>query len=184
VIACKHQSAWETLTLGAILPPFVWVLKDSLIKRPFFGDALRLVGAIGIDRNKRQAAFRTLISEGRERLDQRACIVVFPEGTRFSPGTAGSYHPGAAVMAAEGGVKLLPVAHNAGEFWGAYAYAVRSGVVDVRIGPALDVADGTDHRSMTAAVRQWIEDAMRDITAPAFRDGQDHEEPPGTKRTS
>jgi len=36
VILCKHQSAWETLTLQLIFPPQCQVLKRELLRVPFF----------------------------------------------------------------------------------------------------------------------------------------------------
>ena len=46
-------------------------------------------------------------------------MVVFPEGTQVAPGTTLRYKPGGAILAKRAGVPVVPVAHNAGEFWSA-----------------------------------------------------------------
>ena len=50
VILSKHQSAWETVSLQAICPPLVFVLKKSLLMIPFLGWAFAAVKMISIDR--------------------------------------------------------------------------------------------------------------------------------------
>ena len=52
VIACKHQSGWETLTLQAMFPPQVWVAKKELMWIPFLGWGLACINSIMIDRKK------------------------------------------------------------------------------------------------------------------------------------
>ncbi|MEI6414864.1 MAG: lysophospholipid acyltransferase family protein, partial [Pseudomonadota bacterium] len=53
VYLCKHQSAWETMALWAILPiqQKSWILKRELLHIPLFGWALRCFNPIAIDRD-------------------------------------------------------------------------------------------------------------------------------------
>ena len=50
VIFSLHQSAYETLIFPAFLPPFVWVLKKSLVGVPLLGPALARLEPVAIDR--------------------------------------------------------------------------------------------------------------------------------------
>jgi hypothetical protein len=49
VILCKHQSAWETITLQMIFPPQCQVLKKELLRVPFFGWGMASLNPISID---------------------------------------------------------------------------------------------------------------------------------------
>ena len=46
----KHQSTWETIALGGLLPPTVWVVKRELLWVPFFGWYLKRYGVAAVDR--------------------------------------------------------------------------------------------------------------------------------------
>ena len=59
IVACKHQSAWETFALFEILDDPTYVLKRELMWVPLFGWLARRAGMIPIDRGAR--ASRTKI---------------------------------------------------------------------------------------------------------------------------
>ncbi|HTF14117.1 MAG TPA: lysophospholipid acyltransferase family protein, partial [Burkholderiales bacterium] len=86
-------------------------------------------------------------------------IAIFPEGTRVPPGKRGRYHPGGAWLAVHCGALVVPVAHNAGLFWGRGAFLKRSGTVTVEIGAPIDARSHTPE-SLNAAVEGWIEGRM------------------------
>jgi 1-acyl-sn-glycerol-3-phosphate acyltransferase len=156
VVMAKHQSTWETLALQVIFPPQVWVLKRELLRVPFFGWGLAVLEPIAIDRSAGRRAVQQLVERGKARLAAGRWVVVFPEGTRVPPGSRGRYGIGGAVLATASASPVVPVAHNAGEFWGRKAFIKRPGTIDVVIGPMI----GTQGRS-AAAVRAeaeaWIE---------------------------
>src|SRR5687767_6762768 len=54
IVMSKHQSAWETLALPAILPPLTFILKRELLWIPFFGWGLWLLRPIAINRSAGQ----------------------------------------------------------------------------------------------------------------------------------
>ena len=64
-------------------------------------------------------------------------IAIFPEGTRIAPGQRGRYGIGGALLATRTGTPILPMAHNAGELWGRYAFRKRAGIVKVVLGPLI-----------------------------------------------
>ena len=96
VIISKHQSAWETVSLQAIFPQLVFVLKKSLLMIPFLGWAFAAVKMISIDRNAGKDALRQVIDQGCERLKAGYWVVIFPEGTRVAPGESRRFKPGGA----------------------------------------------------------------------------------------
>jgi 1-acyl-sn-glycerol-3-phosphate acyltransferase len=156
VILSKHQSAWETLAFQLIFPPQVLVVKRELLWIPFFGWGLALASPIAIDRSRGATALKRLAELGRKRLAQGFWIAIFPEGTRMKPGERGVYRVGGAWLAARCGAPIVPVAHNAGLFWGKNAFLKRPGVVTVEIGEPIE-SKGADPHALNARVEQWIE---------------------------
>ena len=159
VILSKHQSTWETLAFQVIFPPQALVLKRELLWIPFFGWGLALTSPIAIDRSSGFQALKRMAELGRERLAQGFWIAIFPEGTRVRPGRKGKYHPGGAWLAVHCGAPVVPVAHNAGLFWGRKAFLKRPGTVTVEIGAPIDARAHTPE-SLNAAVEEWIEGRM------------------------
>ena len=156
VIACKHQSGWETLTLQAMFPPQVWVAKKELMWIPFLGWGLACINSIMIDRKNKASANRQLLEQGRERVEKDGFwIVIFPEGTRMPPGQLGKFKQGGARLALSLDVPTVPVALNSGTLWPRNAFLKYPGTVEVIIGPAILPA-GHSADSLTQAVEQWI----------------------------
>ena len=166
VIMSKHQSAWETMTLQDCVPNgsyCVFVLKKELLKVPFVGWGLAAMKMISIDRNAGKNALEQVVSQGRERLQQGYYVIIFPEGTRVAPGEKRRYKAGGAYLASQVGCQVVPVAHNAGEFWAKNAFVKKSGLITVSIGPAID-PKGKTAEEVTALAEQWIEGEMRRLS--------------------
>lgn len=170
IILAKHQSAWETLALQRIFPPQTWVLKRSLLFIPIFGWGLAMLKAIAIDRGAGRKALQQVIEQGTERLKAGIWVVIFPEGTRTAPGARGKYNIGGAMLAKKSGYPVVPVAHNAGEFWRRNSLLKYPGVIDVVIGPVIDPRD-KDTGEINALAESWIEDTMERISTLPARSG-------------
>ncbi len=162
VVLSKHQSAWETIAFQCIFPPQVWVLKRELLRVPFFGWGLAMTSPIAIDRGAGKEALKQLVEQGRDRLARGFWVVVFPEGTRMKPGSRGKYAIGGAWLAVQAGVPALPVAHNAGEFWGKNAFLKYPGTITVSIGKPIETA-GMKASELNRRVEDWIEAEMQRI---------------------
>ena len=170
VILSKHQSAWETVSLQAIFPPVVFVMKKSLLMIPFLGWGLAAARMISIDRSAGKDALRQVINQGRERLKSGFSVAIFPEGTRIPPGQSRRFKAGGAHLAVSTGAPVVPVAHNAGEFWGKNAFVKKPGLITISIGPAI-VANGKTADEITALAEQWIETEMRRISPHRYPEG-------------
>jgi len=156
IVLAKHQSAWETIALQEIFPPQVWVLKRELLWIPVFGWALWALQSIAIDRSAGREALKQLVEQGKDRLARGLWVVIFPEGTRIAPGKRGKYHIGGAWLASHIGATVVPVAHNAGEFWRKNSLLKRPGLITVSIGPAID-ATGMKADELNKKIEEWIE---------------------------
>jgi len=160
VILSKHQSAWETLAFQRIFPPISFVLKRELLRIPFFGWGLAQMPFIAIDRGAGKDALAQVVEQGRARLEDGFWVVVFPEGTRVAPGKSARYKIGGAWLATHVGCDVVPVAHNAGEFWPKNAWVKRPGEIIVSIGPPIRT-EGRTPDEVNAEAQAWIEAEMR-----------------------
>jgi 1-acyl-sn-glycerol-3-phosphate acyltransferase len=97
-----------------------------------------------------------VLAKGKARLAEGHWVMIFPEGTRMPPGETRRYGLSGALLAQESGRLLVPVAHDAGDFWPRRGWLKRPGVVTFRIGPAVDPA-GRDPRQVNEQIQRWIE---------------------------
>jgi 1-acyl-sn-glycerol-3-phosphate acyltransferase len=163
VVLAKHQSQWETMFFPAFFPPHCFVLKQEILSIPFFGWGMRLLDPIAIDRDQRREAFQQVQTHGLARLKAGLKVIIFPEGTRVPSGFRARYAPGGGLLAAAAGVPVLPMAHNAGEFWKKGILAKHPGTITVRIGPPIPTA-GRNGAEVTREVEAWIEAQMEELT--------------------
>lgn len=167
IILAKHQSAWETIAFQGIFPPQTWVLKRELLWIPFFGWALALLKPVAINRKAGRAAIQQVIDQGKKRLDEGIWIMIFPEGTRKPPGVRGRYKPGGALLAESSGYSVVPVAHNAGEYWPRNAFTIRPGTIHVVVGPTI-LPKGLTASEINQRAESWIESTMARISTISY----------------
>jgi 1-acyl-sn-glycerol-3-phosphate acyltransferase len=167
VIMAKHQSAWETLFIEATFPYQCWIIKRELLWLPFVGWGLAAVRSIAIDRKSGMSARDQIVEQGAKRIKQGLWVSIFPEGTRVPVGKRGRYGIGGATLATRTGTPIMPLAHNAGEFWGRYAFRKDAGTVQVVIGPVIETA-GRDALSVNREVEEWIEGEMRKLNPERY----------------
>lgn len=159
IVMSKHMSAWETIMLQDIFPPMVFVMKREIHKLPFFGWGIAQMPMIAIDRAAGKDALAQVVEQGIDRLGHGFWVTIFPEGTRVAPGSRKRYKAGGAVLAAKSGAPVVPVAHNAGEFWARNAFLKRPGEVVVSIGPAIDT-QGLPPDEINRRAEAWVEGEM------------------------
>ena len=159
VIVSNHQSPWETIYLYIVFNPVSAILKRELLSIPFFGWALSLLKPIAIDRNRKFRARNQLLQQGKEKLSSGISVLIFPEGTRVSPGVHKPYQTGGSALAIEEGVKILPVAHDAGHYWPSGKFLKKPGTIRLVIGQALD-SQGREVRELNQEIEQWIRQAL------------------------
>ncbi|MEQ1529843.1 MAG: lysophospholipid acyltransferase family protein [Methylococcales bacterium] len=162
IVLSNHQSAWETLALRWILPTQVVLLKRSLVMLPIWGWALGSLKSIAIDRKKQRLALRVLLEKGSEYLKQGLWVIVFPEGTRTEAGKIRAFSAGGAMLAQKTGYPVIPVAHNAGNYWPRYSFLKYPGVIKVKIGPAISSA-GRKAADINADAEAWISRAIQNF---------------------
>lgn len=166
VIMVKHSSAYETVIQLLIFPTQTWVLKRELMWTPFFGWGLFAVQPIAINRSARGSAVQQVVDKGCAALQNGRCVVIFPEGTRMPPGETRRYGMSSVLLAQKAGCVVVPVAHNAGDYWPRRGWRKRAGTVKFTIGPPMN-PDGRNPREFNADVQSWIEGRVAELRAAA-----------------
>ncbi len=162
VVLQKHSSSWETIAQFRIFPLQTWVLKRELLWAPILGWVIRGYRPIAIDRKAGRAAVEQVVAQGQARLEQGYWVMIFPEGTRVAAGQVRRFGLSGALLAIAAGRAIIPVAHNAGEFWPRRGWLKRPGMIRVIIGAPIETV-GRDPRDLTNEVQQWIETTVAAI---------------------
>ncbi len=163
IIFSKHQSTWETMALQLIFPPQTFVVKRELMWVPFFGWGLAVLKPIAIKRGTGRSAIKQVVRQGIERLKAGIWVVIFPEGTRVRPGQRVRYKLGGAILAAQSGYPVVPVAHNSGEYWPKKQFLKKPGTIRIVIGPPIAAKDRKPEEILAEA-ETWIESTMDRIS--------------------
>jgi 1-acyl-sn-glycerol-3-phosphate acyltransferase len=157
IVACKHQSTWETFALYAVLDDPAYILKRELTWIPLFGWHLWKAGLIPVDRRAGMAALSRMTGWAQKALQQSRQIVIFPEGTRRAPGAEPSYKPGVAYLYDKAGVACVPVALNSGLFWPRRSLLRYPGTILVEV--LEPIAPDLDKRAFLTRLQNDVEQA-------------------------
>ncbi len=164
IVMSNHTSAWETVALFLIFPPQVWVLKRELLWIPFVGWGLKLLRPIAINRGEGHRAVNQVVDQGKARLRDGQWIIIFPEGTRVVAGETRRFGVSGALLSIASGKSLVPVSHNAGQFWARRGILKKPGTVHVIIGKPIPPA-GKEPRELNEEVRQAVEAGLARIAS-------------------
>jgi 1-acyl-sn-glycerol-3-phosphate acyltransferase len=170
IVLMKHSSAYETIVQMLLFPEQCWVLKRELMWAPFFGWALAALHPIAIDRSAGRAAVSQVVEQGKEQLGRGRWVMIFPEGTRMPPGETRRYGISGAILAQEARRLLVPVAHNAGDFWPRRGLRKRPGTVRFCVGPPVDPA-GRDAREVNEEIQRWVEAKVAELRGATTASG-------------
>jgi 1-acyl-sn-glycerol-3-phosphate acyltransferase len=134
LVVGKHQSMFETLEIVALLEEPAVVLKRELADIPLFGKVTRMYGVIPVDREGGGAALRRMMRAAEEAIAAGRPIVIFPEGTRVSPGEQPPLQPGFAGLYRALKLPVVPLAVDSGKVWPRRSFIKRPGTVTMRFG--------------------------------------------------
>jgi 1-acyl-sn-glycerol-3-phosphate acyltransferase len=155
IVMSKHSSTWETIVIQRFFRPLIWVVKRELTWIPFFGWGLKAMDAIALNRGTGRKAINQLIRESRFHMDNGRILMLFPEGTRVLPRQHKPFKLGGAIVSQRTGYAVLPIAHNAGEFWPRHSWIKWPGTIRVVIGKPIDPS-GKKAEQIIDEVSTWI----------------------------
>lgn len=138
LVACKHQSIWETFSLFVLLRDPTFIIKRELQWIPLYGWMTIKAGCVPINR---KGGSQALIAMNRRALAEAATgrqIVIFPEGTRRPAGAPPAYKYGIAHIYEQTGLRCLPIGLNSGVFWPRRSFLRHPGTIVVEILPVIE----------------------------------------------
>ena len=109
VFVANHQGAMDIfLIYGFLHRNFKWMMKKSLKKIPFVGQACQAARFIFVDRGS-QHGIKETIRDARRTLQDGMSMMVFPEGTRTFTGQMRPFSKGAFFLADELQLPVVPI---------------------------------------------------------------------------
>lgn len=166
VFVANHRSLFDIpVMLCALGAPHGILSKQESEKIPLVNRWMKLLGCVFVQRDDARASMRAL-NAATETVKQGNCFSVFPEGTRSKgeEGKVAEFKGGAFRIAVKNGVPLVPVAIGGSRtIFESNHYIVRSGIVTVRILPAIETAalSREEQKTLPETTRAAIEAALQ-----------------------
>ncbi|MEF3253985.1 MAG: 1-acyl-sn-glycerol-3-phosphate acyltransferase [Deferribacterales bacterium] len=113
VFVGNHMSTAETFLLPSIISsikPMTFVLKESLLKIPFFKDILNAIDPIVVTRDNPREDFKIVMEKGVEKLAKGISVTIFPQTTRTPVFDEKQFNSMGVKLAKKAGVPLIPIA--------------------------------------------------------------------------
>ena len=117
MVAAKHQSFMDVILIYGALPRGKFIMKSILKYAPVLGWFGLRIGCIPVDRGKRGAAIKKMLADVQAGKAEAGQLIIYPQGTRISPGVSAPYKVGTAALYKELEQPCVPVACNVGVFW-------------------------------------------------------------------
>jgi 1-acyl-sn-glycerol-3-phosphate acyltransferase len=116
----NHMSTLETMILPSIIGPhkeLTFVVKESLVKHPLFGDVMRSRNPIVVGRTDPRKDLEAVMNEGTEKLKNGISIIIFPQSTRSLEFKPEEFNSLGVKLAKKAGATVIPIALKT-DFWG------------------------------------------------------------------
>jgi 1-acyl-sn-glycerol-3-phosphate acyltransferase len=116
----NHMSTLETMILPSIIGPhkeLTFVVKESLVNHPLFGDVMRSRNPIVVGRTDPRKDLEAVMNGGVELLNKGISIVIFPQSTRSTEFKPEEFNSLGVKLAKKAGADVIPVALKT-DFWG------------------------------------------------------------------
>ena len=153
ILAPKHQSLWDTYALLPWLDDPVYILKRELMWIPIFGWYVARQKMIPVDRGARGKVMVKVMERAKEEMAAGRQLIIYPEGTRRSPGAPPEYKYGIARLYRDLQVPVVPVVMHPGLFWPKNALARYPGHFKIRILPPIQPGLGQGEFQETLIAR-------------------------------
>ena len=117
IIASKHMSMLEVAILVTHVPNYFFVIKRELLWIPIYGWAFRRIGLIGVNRKRGATNMNLLAEKVTENIMKGMTLIIFPEGTRVTPGQRVKLKRGLLFLANSLKLPIMPVGVDTGLYW-------------------------------------------------------------------
>lgn len=155
LIAAKHQSFLDIILIVSVVDRPKFIMKSSLRYAPFLGWYALRIGCVPVNRGRRAEAIRRMMAAVTDGTAPAGQLIIYPQGTRVSPGVHMPYKIGTAVLYHETGQPCVPAATNVGLFWPRSGLLRKPGLAVVEF---LDpIAPGLDRQAFMSRLEREVE---------------------------
>jgi len=165
IIACKHQSAWETIVMHLIVNRPAYVYKKELEMIPFYGWYLKVMSGIKLNRKGGASALKSLIKQSKDYLSRGQKIIIFPQGTRVPYGANCKKYPyqiGISALYLACNVKVVPAALNSGLYWPKHQIKKNAGTIIIKFLPPINT--GLKKQEFMQKLEDVIEENSKNLS--------------------
>ena len=168
VYVSNHMSTLETMIFPGIIASMhevTFVVKDSLVKHPFFGPVMRARNPIVVSRSNSREDLVKVLTQGQQKLKDGTSVIIFPQSTRNVTFRPSEFNTLGVKLAAKAGVKVIPCAIKT-DFWenGRWLRDLgpinRSKPIHIAFGPPLSIS-GTgkdEHAEIIAFIAEHLKE--------------------------
>lgn len=159
LVACAHQSAWETLALNIALKKPAFILKHALMKVPILGWYFRCMDMIPIRREG--IVSKAFLNHAQRVSSIGRPIVIFPQGKRETFEKSVRCHRGIFFLYQKLNLPVLAISINSGLFWPARHFFKTAGCITMK-GHAL-IAPGLDETTFMHQLSTLLQEGNRSL---------------------
>ncbi len=161
----NHQSNLDPPLLACVQPAnAAMMVKQSLMKIPVFGLAMRLGRFVPVDRSGSLESAKQGLRDAVAVLGSGFSLTIFPEGTRSEDGHLLPFKKGPFFVAMQTGVAVIPVTiDGTGAMLRKGSQRLRPSTARVTFHPPLDPGSFLSREALMQAVRASIASALPDV---------------------
>jgi len=164
IIACKHQSMWETVVMHLLIKRPVYAFKKELKYIPFYGWFLFAMSGITVDRKGGISSIKSVVNQAKKYIQKNQAIVIFPQGTRVPVGESVEKYPyqaGIVAIYQACQTEVVPVALDSGLYWPKHQLLKKPGIIKIKFLPAIQ--PGLDKKQFIMTLQNSIESACKNL---------------------
>ena len=165
LIAAKHQSFLDILTIFNALPAAIFIMKREILWTPVIGLYAYRLGCVPVNRGKRGAAIKKMLADVASGHQAAGQLIIYSQGTRVAPGVKAPYKIGTGALYEQMGQDCAPVATNVGVFWPRTGIYRKPGLAVVEFLPL--IPPGLERAEFMARLEAEVEEASDRLIAEA-----------------
>jgi 1-acyl-sn-glycerol-3-phosphate acyltransferase len=167
IVMANHSSNLDPPALIPVLPGRVVIyLKESLMRIPVLGYAMRLAGFIPVRRDGTVESAMASSAAAQRALEQGSCLVIFPEGTRSRDGSLLPFKKGPFFLAMESGAPVVPVSiEGTTRLLPKGSVSLKSGTVTITFHAPIHPSAYASKEELMEAVRGAIASGLNSATS-------------------
>ena len=163
LLAMKHQSESDGITLAAVIPGIAFVAMQELFRYPLIGAILYRLQMIRVDTCGGGRERENLARFAKRAHDSGRYIAIYPEGHLMAIGERERYRSGIYYMARDFGLPVTPIATCVGLVWNRRDWTKKPGRAAIEFLPSIPV--GLEKADFMRRLEDTIETATARLVA-------------------